>query len=237
VSHHLDHGGAIASSAADLEILMRCLLEDWGGWDLEELATRRLAPPRLGRLDAFFEQASEPVQRTAAAAIDRLEAVGAAIEPVPLPPDFDCVGQRHRRIMAVEAAQVHRQEFAARRKDYGPLLTAMIKEGLSEVAVDYAEALAHQRAWRPTVDAWLAGFDAVLMPGADVTAPAGHASTGSARFHLPWSYAGVPAITVPCGLADDGLPVGLQFIAPRGQDLALLRVAQWCERMLGEHNA
>jgi Asp-tRNA(Asn)/Glu-tRNA(Gln) amidotransferase A subunit family amidase len=40
-----------------------------------------------------------------------------------------------------------------------------------------------------------------------------------------WSYAGLPCITVPAGRAKSGLPLGVQAIARRGQDEALLAAA------------
>jgi aspartyl-tRNA(Asn)/glutamyl-tRNA(Gln) amidotransferase subunit A len=58
-----------------------------------------------------------------------------------------------------------------------------------------------------------------------------------ARLTYPWSVAGLPAISVPCGFSDGGLPVGLQLAAPlfREKDLihagtAYQRLTDWHER-------
>jgi aspartyl-tRNA(Asn)/glutamyl-tRNA(Gln) amidotransferase subunit A len=44
-------------------------------------------------------------------------------------------------------------------------------------------------------------------------------------FTIPANLAGVPAISVPCGLDGDGLPVGLQLTAPLLREDVLLRAA------------
>ena len=48
-----------------------------------------------------------------------------------------------------------------------------------------------------------------------------------------WSFLGVPAITVKGGLSPEGLPLGLQLVAPQGEDYALMRVGAWSENVLG----
>lgn len=56
-------------------------------------------------------------------------------------------------------------------------------------------------------------------------------STGDPMLCAPWSFAGLPAISLPSGLARDGLPLAIQLVSegePR-----LLAVAAWCEAMLG----
>jgi aspartyl-tRNA(Asn)/glutamyl-tRNA(Gln) amidotransferase subunit A len=46
------------------------------------------------------------------------------------------------------------------------------------------------------------------------------------RFTGPYNIAGVPAISLPCGLADGSLPAGLQLAAAAGDDAVLLSVAE-----------
>jgi aspartyl-tRNA(Asn)/glutamyl-tRNA(Gln) amidotransferase subunit A len=52
-------------------------------------------------------------------------------------------------------------------------------------------------------------------------------------FTIPANLAGVPAISVPCGLDDSGLPIGLQLTAPVLGEPVLFRAAQALERDLG----
>jgi len=225
---HLDHAGVIARSAADCEYLVRSLV-DLG----DAPAAPDLPPPRLGFVEPFFlDEADELIRRATRDAVERLAAGGAQIEVVGLPPGFDEVGRMHRRIMAVEAAGVHRESFLARREAFGPKLTALIDEGLATAEADYAAALVHQRAFRRGIGDWLARAGAMVMPATDTTAPPSLDTTGDARFQLPWSYAGVPAVCIPCGLAADEMPAGLQFICPQGAEASLLRIARWCERRL-----
>ena len=48
--------------------------------------------------------------------------------------------------------------------------------------------------------------------------------------NLPWTHAGMAVITLPAGQAKNGLPLGLQFIAPFGADELLLA---WCQVLAG----
>jgi aspartyl-tRNA(Asn)/glutamyl-tRNA(Gln) amidotransferase subunit A len=59
-------------------------------------------------------------------------------------------------------------------------------------------------------------------------------TTGEPTFNAPWSYIGWPSLTIPCGLAADGLPVGLQFIAMTVPQV--FAMAGLCERILGFHD-
>jgi len=111
----------------------------------------------------------------------------------------------------------------------------MLDEGLAVSAVDYADALTHQREFRARVATIFDAaepLDALVMPATDTTAPASLKTTGDSKFQAPWSYAGVPVVSIPCGLASDGMPAALQLVGPPKQDAALLRVAQWCEEQL-----
>ena len=196
----------------------------------------RTTPPRLGLLtDFFMEEADESIRQVTEAAIEKLRTSGAEVERIELPEGFDRVHRMHRTIMAVEAAAVHRPRFAAHRGGYGPVIAAMLDEGLATSGVDYAEALEYQRAFRRSVDALFEAPtppDALVMPATNATAP-DLSTTGDSKFQAPWSYAGVPVVSIPCALAPDGMPAAIQLVGRRGDDLTLLRVAESCERSLG----
>jgi aspartyl-tRNA(Asn)/glutamyl-tRNA(Gln) amidotransferase subunit A len=51
---------------------------------------------------------------------------------------------------------------------------------------------------------------------------------------IPANLAGIPGISLPSGLSDDGLPVGFQVLAPAREDARLYRVGGVLERLLTE---
>jgi Asp-tRNA(Asn)/Glu-tRNA(Gln) amidotransferase A subunit family amidase len=130
----------------------------------------------------------------------------------------------------LEAAQHHREAFAAHREAFGPNLASMLDEGLAADEAAYREARRHQERFRATIGGCFEGVDAWITPATDTTAPHSTATTGNSRFQSPWSYAGTPVVCVPCGVASDGMPAGVQLIGKPGDDEALLATAVWCER-------
>ena len=229
VAWHLDHPGPIARRVEDLHLLLSVLsdlpAEAWTEWS---------EPPRLGLVREFFWEEAEPqVVSAIEAALEKLRGGGAVVETVAMPQSFREVHGMHRRIMAVEAAAYHRRQFLENRQAYGSNLRSMLDEGLATPGVDYAEALDHQRQFRRDLLPRLAPVDALIMPATDTTAPARLDTTGDSKFQAPWSYAGVPVVSIPCGLAADGMPVALQMVGRPREDFRLLRIAGWCERKVG----
>jgi Asp-tRNA(Asn)/Glu-tRNA(Gln) amidotransferase A subunit family amidase len=76
------------------------------------------------------------------------------------------------------------------------------------------------------------GCDALVTVPATGAAPVGLADTGDAMFCAPWSFLGVPAVTVPSGKSQDGLPLGFQVVGRWGDDLPTLQTAAWIETAL-----
>src|SRR2546425_1242608 len=109
-----------------------------------------------------------------------------------------------------------------------PLLVA----GLTFSAVTYLGGNRARLAFREEVLELLAAHDGLLSPPAPAPAPEGLASTGDASLCAPWSFAGVPAISLPSGLAPSGLPLAIQLVQAAGASARLLSVAAWCERQL-----
>ena len=150
-----------------------------------------------------------------------------------MPQIFGDVLKMHRRIMAVEAATYHRERFASHRDQYGPMITSLLDEGLAIAAVDYLAAKAWHREFRRQAAELLDGFDALIMPSTHTTAPATLATTGTPHFQAPWSLARLPVVSIPCGVAADGMPTGIQLIGRTDDEAKLLRMAAWCEQALG----
>jgi aspartyl-tRNA(Asn)/glutamyl-tRNA(Gln) amidotransferase subunit A len=232
VSARLDHVGPLARSVNDLLLTWRAV----AGPASAAYGRRLSQPPRIGVLKEYFwEQSSESMRQATDAAVTRLSQAGAACQEVALPPGFREVHFCHHLIMAHDCARQHAARFRAFPTMYQPKLAALLREGLEITASNYAAAVDFQRMFRLHLYPAYPEVDVLLMPTTATTAPA-RDTTGDPRFQSPWSFAGVPAVTLPSGLADDGLPCGLQLVQPHGgkleQDFELLAIAAWCEACL-----
>jgi len=69
-------------------------------------------------------------------------------------------------------------------------------------------------------------------PTAPALPPRGLAWTGDASLCAPWSFAGVPAASLPIGVSSLGLPHAVQLVGAAGDDAKILAVAAWCERVV-----
>ena len=67
----------------------------------------------------------------------------------------------------------------------------------------------------------------LLTPSAPGEAPAGLDATGDPIFNRGATMLGVPAVTLPVGKGDNGLPIGVQLIGAWDGDRELLAVAEW----------
>ena len=75
------------------------------------------------------------------------------------------------------------------------------------------------------------GIDLWVCPAAPGPAPAGIHATGDPIMNLPWTHAGMPAVTLPAGRASNGLPLGLQLVARFGEDETLLAWAELLDNL------
>ena len=231
VSEHLDHVGVFARNVADLALLLNVIQEEF----CDQIPTDfsiSAAKPRLGLPSTFFlEEASEEVRRLTLESVNQFNEAGAEIVPVELPSSFAEVHAMHWRIMAREAAAVHKEQFAASPDVYGPKMAGLLKEGLALSDADYQAALKHQMQFSKEMTASLPPGVMLLTPATPAAAP-DRSSTGDPRFNSPWSYAGLPTVSFPCGLDTDGMPVCLQLVGPAWSEAELFAVAGWCEKVV-----
>ncbi len=239
----MDHPGPIARCVRDLAILLQAIAgpdpcdpscADRPVPDYTAALAEPLSPPRLGRLRGLFEERAAPEVR------DRMEkaatalagpAPGARITDVALPAAFDEVVPRHRTVMAVEGAAFHEPRLRRRPDDYAPKIRGLLEEGLATPAPEYARCKEHQRQLTREMLACFEGVDALLTPATTDPAPAAD-TTGDPAFNSPWSYTGLPTVSLPAGWTDDGLPLAIQLVGRPWGEAELLKVAAWCEARL-----
>ena len=192
------------------------------------------SPLRIGLVGRLFdERADAEVRAHTEGVVGRLADAGAAIEEADVPTDFDALLDAHGVIMSVEGATVHQDEFGSRADDYGPKVRALIEKGLSTPAVTYVQALGTGRAFRRDIEEAMKGFDVLLTPSTPSPAPRDLTTTGDPMFQSPWTTGGFPTVTLPSGLSESGLPLGVQLAAARFDEEGLLAAAHWCEQVLG----
>jgi Asp-tRNA(Asn)/Glu-tRNA(Gln) amidotransferase A subunit family amidase len=69
------------------------------------------------------------------------------------------------------------------------------------------------------------GIDLWICPSTTTPAPKGIEYTGNPLMSLPWTFMGLPSISIPVGKATNGLPLGMQLVAGFGKDEALMQYA------------
>jgi Asp-tRNA(Asn)/Glu-tRNA(Gln) amidotransferase A subunit family amidase len=133
----------------------------------------------------------------------------------------------HRTIMEADLARSFRREYERGKERLSPTLCEMIERGQQCLAVDYNHATEQIPALNSALEEILLEYDAIVTPAATGEAPTGLESTGSPVFCTPWSLCGVPSISIPILQGSNGMPIGVQLTAAKGDDARLLRTANW----------
>ena len=228
----LDHVGVFARAVEDCALALAVLAggdpppEDYQGAVIEPSA------PRLGVLASFLERATPEMGKHLEAVMRGLEGAGARLEDVTLPDAFASIYDVGATVLRAEAAAAHAPLFPAHAAEYPPKIKELIELGHAISAPVYLAAQAARGQVREAVGAIAARYDAFLLPTIGAPAPRGLASTGDPSFCSPWSFLGMPAITLPTGV-EGGLPLAVQLVAAPWSEARLLAAAAWCERVVG----
>jgi Asp-tRNA(Asn)/Glu-tRNA(Gln) amidotransferase A subunit family amidase len=151
---------------------------------------------------------------------------------VDLPSSLMALLDAGRVILEAEAAAVHEAWFRAHEADYGPQIAGLVRAGMAHDASEVEPAREVRAAFRLAVEPLLEGVDALLSPVAPGPAPLRSEGTGDFMLCAPWSFAGLPSISIPTGLDAAGLPLGLQLIGASRALERLLGAAAWCEAVV-----
>jgi Asp-tRNA(Asn)/Glu-tRNA(Gln) amidotransferase A subunit family amidase len=234
----LDHIGFFARTVEGAAVCHALFVDanpdaiaDLNAWS-EYFTVRR--PSKMGVVRTpFWERVSDEQKANFEATLARLQASGATL--VELDP-FDSMPSMLdalQTILQVEAARAVGPAAAEHPDLISQHMRALTTAGAAVPAEKYAAALELQARMRNEYEAWIDGCDAIVTVPATGPAPEGLADTGDATFCAPWSLLGVPAVTVPSGRSQSGLPLGFQVLGRQGDDLQTLQTAAWIETVLG----
>lgn len=257
LSWSLDHPGPIARTVEDAALLLEAI----AGPDPNDPTTagapvtsytqgigRGIEGVRVGVPRRYFFERIEPgVEAAVRGAIARLEECGAQLVEVdwPDPDDAARVTGISSLIMSVEAAAFHEPYLKSRPADYGEDVYHRMDLGRHVLACEYLNAQRLRTVLIRNLSRVFEEVDVVVTPTCPVTAfpigtrrialggesePAGAALV---RFTRMANLTGWPAISVPCGLDERRLPVGLQFMAEPFAEPLLIQVAHAFEQARG----
>lgn len=222
LSWSLDHVGPLARSVRDAARVLDVLA---GGGGCEPAARAgaasglngwRIGVPRRGLLERLHAD----VATAFAAALHSLSGLGAELIDVELP-DVERLTPINRVIILAEATAWHSGYLRQRAGEYGANVRGRFEAGRFLSAVDYLLAQRLRAvACRRTAEIWQR-VDLLALPTLSLVAPPiGSLGASASLLHLtaPFNVLGCPAVSVPCGFGEAGMPAGLQIVAAPGWD-------------------
>jgi aspartyl-tRNA(Asn)/glutamyl-tRNA(Gln) amidotransferase subunit A len=239
LSWTMDHIAPLAGSVTDAALMLDALRA--GPSQLAWTAQRDPGASRIGIVTAGFEDALPGVAAAVDAALGELARVGYPRRTTAVP-DCDDLALANAVGLVVsrcEAAAAHRA-LGLDRSLYWDEVREQLDLADDVPAVDYLDAQRLRGELRDRMLRAFADHEVLAMPTVPVVAPPveGFAEflMVLARNAIPWSLVGFPAISVPVAPVD-GLPVGLQLVAPPHQEARLVEVARTVEQVVGRTHA
>jgi aspartyl-tRNA(Asn)/glutamyl-tRNA(Gln) amidotransferase subunit A len=216
-----DHAGPMARTVAGCEELLQALapgFEPHARPELDELA-----------VGVAWTEHCDPLVRA------RVEEAAARLpgrRPLGLPfPDGTS------RLFMREVADVHRTLFAEHADFYGANVRTKVERCLRVTDAEAAAAGRERERYRERAHEACAGVDLLLVPTLACVAPPDDADElalreRTIRFTYPFNALGWPALALPCGRAEGGLPASLQLVGRPGDDGLVLAAGAALERAL-----
>jgi aspartyl-tRNA(Asn)/glutamyl-tRNA(Gln) amidotransferase subunit A len=252
LSWSLDHTGPMARSVEDCAILLQAIV----GYDPKDpasadvpapdfraalkngIAGLRIGVPRAGWFDENLGVDPE-TEGLFNQALKTLEELGAAIIEIDGKP-FSIARKANQTILVCEAYAYHEKRLQEAPEKFGRSVRRRILEGAFLSAADYITAQRARAVLNERIRQNFSRVDIFATPSAPRPPDTFERLDPNEQnlrpsFTNPFNLTGLPAISVPCGFTNEGLPVGLQIAAPSFEEVLLLRVAHTYEQATEWH--
>jgi len=229
LAESFDTVGLFARSVADVALVTAVLAGD----DPARFRFEPLEPARIGLCRTPSWPEAEPASREALeTAAERLRRQGVRVADTVLPSAFDDFNEWHSIVLRFEAFRTFAYERTAHHDKLAASTLAELDAGSRIARRDYLDAKDGIRECRRLAAGLFEELDLLLAPSAPGEAPLGLESTGEATFNRLWTGLLTPCLNLPGLSGPQGLPVGVQTVGARDDDLRLLRWSGWIERRL-----
>lgn len=245
----LDHMGPLTRSVRDAAIVLQVL----AGYDSRDDSSSRAPVPqydpgdhpsidgvRIGVPENFYFERIEPdIERDVRGAIATAERLGARIVPVRVP-DIAGLNATSRIVLCAEASSAL-LPYLHRRDEIGPDTLALLDQGRLLPATDYVNAQRVRRAFQQEFAQVWKQVDFLITPVAPNVAPligqttvdiggvAEDVRLAATRFSRGINMLGWPALALPTGKAQNGMPTSAQIIARPWDEAGIFRLARAIE--------
>jgi aspartyl-tRNA(Asn)/glutamyl-tRNA(Gln) amidotransferase subunit A len=236
LSKSLDHVGPLTRTVEDAAILLDALAGEkkYQSALKDPVAHLTIGIPRK----FFFDELDADVERAVDAAIRQLEGDGFSFRDVDVPVSTD------RTLQAAESYAFHRETMMSSTVLYRGETLRRLRTGEKIIEAQYANAVRELAAIRQSAPSFFEDVDLLITPTTPCAAPRLADLTQDLsrlrptelrllRNTRPVNVWGGPAISIPCGRTSEGLPIGLQLVAPSHDEAMLLRVARRYEQLRG----
>jgi aspartyl-tRNA(Asn)/glutamyl-tRNA(Gln) amidotransferase subunit A len=250
LSSSLDHVGPLAATVTDAAIVLQAI----AGYDAADITTAEVpvseyvSPSQQGvealRVGVprayFFDDLDAEVASAMDHALRGIETLVHEVKEVALDVPTD------RRLQAGESYAVHAESIAKNPELYQAETLRRIRTGESVSAAEYIRLRRELEESRRNIREVFAGVDMLVTPTIAVPAPAiadlkanpdalRPAELKLLRNTRPFNVWGLPAISLPCGFTQNGLPIGLQIAGPHWREDLVLRMANAYEQATAWH--
>jgi Asp-tRNA(Asn)/Glu-tRNA(Gln) amidotransferase A subunit family amidase len=158
------------------------------------------------------------------------------IEVFEEPSYFKDIPKYHKIIHETDMANSFQDFYKKSKKKMGKKLVEAIERGLKYSAKDYVDAVDFVKQSYKSYSEVFEDYYGVITPASTGVAEKGLLSTGSPELSTIWTYMGLPTISLPLLSGENNLPLGVQLVGDKLDDLRFLASANWLEKNCKKKN-
>ena len=251
LSWNLDHVGPLTTCVKDAALMLqvisvydpldpasiRMLTGDYLGHLVDDMGGRKIA---LG-VGEFIESAEpEVLNAVRDAAKVFAEKLGCKVQEVNVSWMRDAA-LANKTMTQADGAAVHRDRLKDNPELFGEDIRRRLEDGARTTSTEYILARHTQTETKKRFEQFFETYEFLILPTTPIPAPAveGNDAVEQAgrltRFTAPFNLAGLPAISIPCGFTEVGLPIGLQIVSRAWGDAKVLNAGYAFEQATEWH--